>query len=282
MGQFNLLTECYRGSLKAAMGHGIKTLAFPCLAAGGCGFPSRVAARIALQEVREFLDVYKGYSFERIIFCVYNAVDEKAYMDFLPVFFPPTHGNLEHAIPFEPTRDRASLVAQVQHACTSIDSIYEDLVNFGENVPGFPQRVISSLALISSAFTSLKTLFLSTKEIKKLNALTVTDVDLICSVIESVSEGVLEIIEQTKYTRNFGTPTYSSIWNDYNFHMHNREGLNLAETLDLCQDFARNLDDILAHDGTEPYEMATLRVRLGSYRLKQTGQSLRPKASQWE
>lgn len=41
-GKLNTLTQCYRNALKAAMNHGITTIAFPCLAAGGCGFPSRV------------------------------------------------------------------------------------------------------------------------------------------------------------------------------------------------------------------------------------------------
>jgi O-acetyl-ADP-ribose deacetylase (regulator of RNase III) len=86
MGQFNILTECYRSALRMAVAQGIKTLAFPTLGAGGCGFPSRVAARIAIQEVREFLDTnHSVYKFDRIVFCVYNATDEKAYKDLLPV-----------------------------------------------------------------------------------------------------------------------------------------------------------------------------------------------------
>jgi O-acetyl-ADP-ribose deacetylase (regulator of RNase III) len=95
MGKLNVLTQCYRAALKTAMDHDIRTIAFPCLAAGGCGFPPRVAARIALQEVREFLDVHKGHKFQRIVFCVFSGTDENAYKDFLPVFFPPTHGDLE-------------------------------------------------------------------------------------------------------------------------------------------------------------------------------------------
>lgn len=93
-----LLAACYRNSLMTAMEHGIKTIAFPCLAAGGCGFPSRVAARIALQEVREFLDFHRNHTFQRIIFCVFNRIDENSYKHFLPVYFPPTHGDLENTV----------------------------------------------------------------------------------------------------------------------------------------------------------------------------------------
>ena|SRR5690349_24834142 len=80
MGQFNVLTECYRSALKMASMYEFKSLALPCLGTGGCGFPSRVAARIALQEVREYLDAHPDHGLERIIFCVKSASDEKAYI----------------------------------------------------------------------------------------------------------------------------------------------------------------------------------------------------------
>ena len=80
MGQFNVLTECYRSALKMATNYELKKIAFPCLGAGGCHFPSRIAARIALQEIREYLDAHSGDFFERIIICVNSALDEKAYV----------------------------------------------------------------------------------------------------------------------------------------------------------------------------------------------------------
>lgn len=118
LGKLNILTQCYRAALKMAISHGIKTIAFPCLAAGACGFPSRVAARIALQEVREFLDVYQGHRFERIIFCVFIDSDEKAYKDFLPVFFPPTHGDLENAVIIDQNASHASVISQLHESHT--------------------------------------------------------------------------------------------------------------------------------------------------------------------
>lgn len=45
MGKFDLLAQCYRSALVEGIKNGFKTIAFPCLAAGGCGFPPRVAAR---------------------------------------------------------------------------------------------------------------------------------------------------------------------------------------------------------------------------------------------
>jgi O-acetyl-ADP-ribose deacetylase (regulator of RNase III)/tetratricopeptide (TPR) repeat protein len=270
MGKFKVLTECYRSSLKTAMNHGIKTIAFPCLAAGGCGFPSRVAAKIALQEVREFLDVYTGYTFERIIFCVYSAIDEKAYKDFLPVFFPPTHGDLENATPFEPSRNRASLATQLGEASIQVNAVYRDLLDFSEQIPEFPQDVMRELHDINTAFDSLQALFFGPKDkIQNLNGLTVTDIDLICSVMQNCSGGVLEFIEQSKASIS---TQKSKMWDDYNFHMKSSKGMDLLGLLEICLNFVQSLDDILSHDGIEPYEMATMRVRLGSYRLKITGE----------
>jgi O-acetyl-ADP-ribose deacetylase (regulator of RNase III) len=54
MGKFNVLEQCYRNALRRALDHDIKTIAFPCLGAGGCGFPPKVAARIALQVCKLF------------------------------------------------------------------------------------------------------------------------------------------------------------------------------------------------------------------------------------
>jgi O-acetyl-ADP-ribose deacetylase (regulator of RNase III) len=111
--KLNLLAACYRNAMHTAMVQGIKTIAFPCLGAGGCGFPSRVAARIALQEVREFLDTHTDHTFERIIFCVYNRTDQKCYEHFLPVFFPPTRGDLENAVIDAKISDYSVLIEQL-------------------------------------------------------------------------------------------------------------------------------------------------------------------------
>ncbi|KAF2262112.1 hypothetical protein CC78DRAFT_520841 [Lojkania enalia] len=273
-GNFNLLTECYRGALKAAISHDIKTLAFPCLAAGGCGFPPRIAARIALQEVREFLDVYKTHNFEKIIFCVYNGTDERAYKDFLPVFFPPTHGDIENAEPVPPIRNPASLASQLQDTYTQLDVIARELLTFDENMDNFPKIVFGELVAISSTLRSLRDHFRRPREtIKSFTGQTLADADLICSVLQNACGSLTEIVERTKYTQNFGEPSYQTIWNDYNSHMRNIQGLDVHALLELCQDFVQGLDDVYAKDGVESYEMRTMRVRLSTFRVKQTGQS---------
>jgi O-acetyl-ADP-ribose deacetylase (regulator of RNase III) len=265
----NILTECYRSSLKTAMNHGIKTIAFPCLAAGGCGFPPGVAARAALEEVRVFLDTHKVYAFERIIFCVYSSLDQKAYKKFLPVFFPPTHSDLENVTPFEPFQDWVSRAIQLQEASVQLSAVSRDLLNFSEHIPDFPQDVFRELHDIVAAFDSLHSLFFESKEtIQNLNNTTITDVDLICSVMQSFSGGVLELTEQGKADIS----RHEAMWQDYNFHMKSSNDMDILGLLELCLNFIQSLDDILSYDGIEPYEMATMRVRLGSYRMKVTGE----------
>lgn len=82
---FNQLVECYQSAFKAAISNGMKSIAFPCIGTGGIGFSPRVAARLALEESRKILDASPDHGFERIIFCVNTAIDEQAYVDFLPV-----------------------------------------------------------------------------------------------------------------------------------------------------------------------------------------------------
>lgn len=54
-GEDALLASCYRNSLALAENHGIRTIAFPSIGTGAYDFPLERAARIAVNEVRKFL-----------------------------------------------------------------------------------------------------------------------------------------------------------------------------------------------------------------------------------
>lgn len=54
-GEPELLAACYRNSLSLATGQGVRTIAFPAISCGVYGYPLLEAARIAVQEVRNFL-----------------------------------------------------------------------------------------------------------------------------------------------------------------------------------------------------------------------------------
>ncbi len=70
----NLLASCYKNSLKLAVENGIKTIAFPAISTGVYHFPLERATKIAVTEVRKFLE--KNKSIEKIIFVCF---DEKTY-----------------------------------------------------------------------------------------------------------------------------------------------------------------------------------------------------------
>lgn len=69
-----LLASCYRSCLNLTEQHQIKTIAFPSISTGAYGFPMERAAKIAVSEVKRFLD--NNQSLERVIFVCF---DKKTY-----------------------------------------------------------------------------------------------------------------------------------------------------------------------------------------------------------
>jgi O-acetyl-ADP-ribose deacetylase (regulator of RNase III) len=76
-GEDELLAGCYRSSLALAEEHGLKSIAFPAISTGIFGFPVERAARIALQEMTDFLKMVK--SVERVLAVCYSASDLTVY-----------------------------------------------------------------------------------------------------------------------------------------------------------------------------------------------------------
>ena len=64
------LANCYLKSLELAVESGAKTIAFPNISTGVYGYPKLDAAKIAIREVRKFLD--KSDKIEQVIFCVFD------------------------------------------------------------------------------------------------------------------------------------------------------------------------------------------------------------------
>lgn len=66
-GEAELLADCYRNSLALATQHGVRTIAFPSISTGAYGFPMERAARIAVREVRQFLQKHEELEAVRLV-----------------------------------------------------------------------------------------------------------------------------------------------------------------------------------------------------------------------
>ncbi len=69
-----LLARCYRSSLALAEQYEIRSIAFPAISTGVYGFPMERATRIAVTEVKKFLE--RATSVEQVIFVCFG---ESAY-----------------------------------------------------------------------------------------------------------------------------------------------------------------------------------------------------------
>jgi len=76
-----LLASCYQTSLAIAREKKIKTLAFPGISTGAYGFPKDLAALIAVNETKRFLNK-NGYP-EKVIFVTYGDDSYETYRKIL-------------------------------------------------------------------------------------------------------------------------------------------------------------------------------------------------------
>ncbi len=76
-GEDALLACCYRNSLALAAQHGIRTIAFPAISTGAYGFPLERATRIAVTEVRRFLE--QETTIEKVVFVCFGSEAYRTY-----------------------------------------------------------------------------------------------------------------------------------------------------------------------------------------------------------
>lgn len=72
-----LLVNCYKNSLRLAVENNIKQIAFPSISTGVYMFPVERASRIAVENVREFLE--KDKTIEKVIFVCF---DDRTYEEY--------------------------------------------------------------------------------------------------------------------------------------------------------------------------------------------------------
>jgi len=70
-----LLSNCYKNSLKLAESLNVKTISFPNISTGVYRFPKELAAKIAVQEVRDF----ESDVIEKVIFVCFDEENVEIY-----------------------------------------------------------------------------------------------------------------------------------------------------------------------------------------------------------
>lgn len=76
-GEAEVLTECYTNAIALAVGHGLETIAFPCIATGTYSFPQERAAEVAVAAVRAAVATYD--SIREVTFCTFAPYDLELY-----------------------------------------------------------------------------------------------------------------------------------------------------------------------------------------------------------
>lgn len=76
-----LLSSCYKNSMKLAVENGIKTIGFPAISTGVYHFPLERATKIAVSEVKKFLE--KNVSVEKVIFVCFDEETYQVYKNIL-------------------------------------------------------------------------------------------------------------------------------------------------------------------------------------------------------
>ena len=76
-GEAESLADCYRNSLALAVEHGIRPIAFPSISTGAYRFPLARAARIAITEIKKFLQ--QNDTVDRVLMVCFGDAVREAY-----------------------------------------------------------------------------------------------------------------------------------------------------------------------------------------------------------
>lgn len=75
-----LLRDCYINSMHLAIDNKVQSIAFPCISTGIYKFPKDIAAKIAVDTIKNFKN---QQTIDTVIFVCYDAIDFKVYQNIL-------------------------------------------------------------------------------------------------------------------------------------------------------------------------------------------------------
>lgn len=181
-----------------------------------------------------------------LVFVAYNAIEEKAHIDFIPVYFPPTHADIETQS-YDFNTSRAALSVQLLNAYDQTNIIANELQNYNQHMTDSQSinHAHDQLEIITVAMRSIRELFYSDNPIANLRDGTIAYVEQICTVMQAICGSITEVIEGAKGQTGIAQQSHQAIWADYNTHMRHYQGLDLSSLLEICQNFAQCLVDVL-------------------------------------
>lgn len=80
-GEPELLASCYRRAIELAAGAGAASIAFPAISTGVYGYPSALAATVAVEAVRKAASDFPAV--KEVVFCCFSAADLAVYKGLL-------------------------------------------------------------------------------------------------------------------------------------------------------------------------------------------------------
>ncbi|USP75796.1 MACRO domain containing protein [Curvularia clavata] len=243
--KFNLLGDCYRNALDMAAELGVKTIAFPCLGTGGGIFPPRQAARTVLQAVRDYLDARSENRLERIVFCTMAAEDRKAYTDFFPVFFPPTHSDIDKARLSTSSPNHALLRFRILEALVQVQKAIKVLGSGLIKYVSVAQEDVTILRLIDAALDSAH------EKSHGSGGFTINqdNLDLLSSVLLDLCG---RIIEMAQIAKEHTARTYQELRNEADKDMLATHGYSLRQYLIYCGTLMGSLNQALTSERLDP------------------------------
>jgi O-acetyl-ADP-ribose deacetylase len=84
-----LLRGCYQTSLELAVANNCESIAFSSISTGVYGYPTSLAALVAAQTVRQFLEGPHGGKLKKVVFVTFELDAVSAYNTALPYVVPP-------------------------------------------------------------------------------------------------------------------------------------------------------------------------------------------------